>query len=82
MKSLKKSQLNKTISNQITNSSELFFYLRAIYSGQTISFKPISGNLSEIIVDGKPQKDFAVLKTGNISNGKSTVKYYVLKLIY
>ncbi|MCE2688208.1 MAG: hypothetical protein LW595_06675 [Rickettsiales bacterium] len=81
MKNLKKSQLNKTISNQITNSSELFFYLRAVYSGcQTIGLKSINGNLNEVIVDGEPQKDFAVLKTGDISNGKSTIKYYVLKL--
>jgi len=81
MKNLKKSQLNKTISNQITNSSELLFYLRAIYNGcKTISFKSINGNLWEIIVDGEPQKDFAVLKTGDISNGKSTLKYYILKL--
>jgi hypothetical protein len=81
MKNLKKSQLNKTISNQITNSSELFFHLRAIYIGcKTISFKSINGNLWEVIVDGELKKDFAVLRTGDISSGKSTIKYYVLKL--
>lgn len=81
MKILKKSQLTKTISNQITSSTELLRHLRAIYVGfKTIGLNPINGNLCEIIVDGEQRKDFAVLKTGEITNSKSTIKYYVIKL--
>lgn len=75
-----KSELNKAISNQKTTSSELLQYLRAIYNNFNISLKSIKGNLYEIIIDGKTQEDFAVLKTGKIENGKSTIKFYVLKL--
>ena len=85
MKNLKKNQLTKVISNQITDSSELFRRLRVNYTGfKTMDLKSINGNLNgnflEVIVDGEPQKDFAVLKTGEIANGKNTVKFYILKL--
>ena len=86
MKNLKKNQLTKTISNQITSSTELFRHLRVIYEGcKKIDFKSIDGNLDtcnfwKIIIDGETKQDFAVLKTGEIANGKNTVKYYILKL--
>ncbi len=87
MKNLKKDQLTKVISNKITDSSKLFDHLRAIYGHKEIDFKPIDSNRNldtcnfwKIIIDGKPQKDFAVLRTGEIANGKNTVKFYILKL--
>ena len=81
MKNLKKDQLTKVISNQITNSLELFRRLRVNYVGfKTMGLESINGNLLAVIVDGEPQKDFAVLKTGEFVNGKSTVKFYILKL--
>lgn len=80
MKNLKKSELNKTISNQKTTSTELLRHLRAIYNASNISLRSTNNNLYEITVNGETKKDFAVLKTGEITNCKSTIKYYVIKL--
>lgn len=80
MKNLKKSELNKTISNQKTTSTELLRHLRAIYNASNISLKSANNNFYEIIVNGEIKKDFVVLKTGEITNCKSTIKYYVIKL--
>lgn len=80
MKPLKKSELNKVISNQKATIRELYYHLGAIYNSSKISLKSIKGNLWEIIVDGETKQDFAVLKSGEIVGGKSTIKYYVIKI--
>lgn len=80
MKPLKKSDLNKVISNQKTTMRELHYHLGAIYNSGNISLKSIKGNLWEIIVDGETKQDFAVLKSGEIAGGKSTIKFHVIKI--
>lgn len=72
MKHLKKSEL--------TTSTELLRHLRVIYNASNISLRSTNNNLYEITVNGETKKDFAVLKNGEITNGKSTIKYYVIKL--